>query len=94
MSTGPLAPAPERGSYLDYEGLRDAAAEAIKAARLKQAEAAAAVAEFNPDRKKPPTVSAISNAVRETGPSVAALQLDIISALTGATLSGPLYRVD
>ena len=93
MPTYP-APAPKRGTYLDYEALRAAAAEAIKAARLTQAQTAARVAEHNPDRAKPPTVSAISNAVREAGGGVAALQLDILSALTGATTTGPLYRVE
>lgn len=93
MATYP-ASAPERGTYLDYETLRASAAEAIKAARLTQAQTAALVAEHTPDRAKPPTVSAISNAVRETGGGVAALQIDILGALTGATFSGPLYRVE
>ena len=90
----PNAPAPKRGTVLDYAALREAAAEAVAAARVTQAEAARLVAERVPDRPRAPSVSAISNAVREEGPKVAALQLDLVRALTGASFTGPLYRVD
>ena len=90
----PLAPAPKRGSLLDEDALRAAAAEAVKAARVTQARVAELVAERIEDRDRPPSPSAISNAVRETGPKVAALQLDIVRALTGATFSKALYRVE
>ena len=90
----PAAKPPKRGTVLDFDGLRDAAKQARAEARLTQAETAARVAEHNAERARPPSPSAISNAERETGPAYAALQLDIIGALTGARLTGPLYRVD
>ena len=64
-----------------------------RGALLDYDELRAACADAVPDRDRPPSVSAISNAVRESGSKVAALQLDIIAALTGASFDGPLYRV-
>ena len=87
------APPPKRGTLLDESALRDAAAEAIRAAGTTQARTAELVAERIDGRDAPPSAAAISNAVRETGSKVAALQLDIVRALTGADLDGPLYRV-
>ena len=90
----PNAPPPKRGALLDYDGLRAATAAAIKDARVTQAETAELVAERVPERNRAPTVSAVSNAVRQSGAAVATLQTDILRALTGATLTGPLFRVD
>lgn len=89
-----LAPKPKRGTHLDYEALRSACADAVDASGLTQARVGAAVAEATPDRNRAPSPAAVSNAVRESGSKVAALQLDILRTLTGATFTGPLYRVD
>ncbi|PAP78012.1 hypothetical protein [Rubrivirga marina] len=94
MPSDSYAPQPKRGVVLDETALREAAEEAVRASRLTQARVAEVVAEQIEGRDRVPSPSAISNAVRETGPKVAALQIDIIRALTGATITGPLYRVD
>ena len=87
------APRPNTGTYLDPEALRAAVEEAIDASRYKLREVAEAVAELPQRDGSPPTVSSISGAKRQTGGSVYQLQADILEALTGATLAGPLYRV-
>lgn len=94
LVSDPLAPPPKRGTILDGDGLRDAAAKAVADSGLTQSRVADVVAERVPGRDRPPSPSAISNAVRESGTKVAALQLDILRALSGASLAGPLYRVD
>lgn len=93
MPPVPTSKPPKSGTILDSEGLRAACESAIAEARLTLDETAALIAERVPERDKPPSRSAVSGARRETGSKVAALQLDIIRALTGASLEGPLYRV-
>ena len=89
----PSARPPRRGTVLDFEAVRAATEAAIRDARVTQEEAARLVAERVEGRDAPPTKAAVSNAVRTAGPSVVVLQADILLALTGARLDGPLYRV-
>ncbi|MGB3544050.1 hypothetical protein [Rubrivirga sp.] len=92
--SAPLASPPKKRAILNGDGLRDAAAQAVADSGLTQARVASVVAERIAGRDRPPSPAAISNAVRESSSKVEALQLDIIRALTGASLTGPLYRVD
>lgn len=82
----------ESEPLLDYPGLRAECARVIdEDGRTLQGIAEAVVAAI-PDRDGL-TRSAVSNAKNSEGGGVAKLQADIIETLTGASITGPFFRV-
>lgn len=84
---------PKRGTFLDYEALR-AETERVCDAYPGTLEALAAEVLAASGERETLSRAAISGAKNTAGGSVARLQLDILATLTGATFSGPGYRVD
>lgn len=89
----PKAKRPKRGTHLDFEGLRSETARVIEEDGRTLREIAEAVVSADPERE---TLSraAISYAKSTAEGGAVNLQTAIIATLTGATITGPFFRVD